>query len=77
MTLAELIEAANVGEDVDVSSHSAFYASVKFTHGNLGYTYVIDTQQNRYVFPMQGEWTVRFWKTLGGAKRYFLRMHGK
>lgn len=79
MTLKEIIDAAQVDETVDISTHTDGFFTVKFTYdAGLGYTYVLVRRYARLtVFPMASSQTVKFWKTLPGAKRHFLKQYDK
>jgi hypothetical protein len=74
MGLDEMIANAGAGDDIDVSAYASVYATVRFTHGNLGFTYVVRNKRGGLVFPtMANKWDVKFWKKLDGAKKYFLK----
>lgn len=70
----DIINNAKVGEIIDVYRISGF-KTVKFTHSaSLGYTWCADSVHHHHtIFPMATHHNVKFFKTLAGAKRNFIK----
>ena len=69
----DAINNAQIGETIELNS--VLLKSVKFTYSNeLGYSWVAYYKNNYlYKFPLLGSSTVKFFKTLVGAKRNFVK----
>lgn len=73
--MMDAIMNAELNTNVDVPAISAF-KTVRFTYDDtLGYTWVAQTKHDyvRNVWPMRTVHDVKFFKTLSGAKRNFIK----
>lgn len=75
--IIDRINEAQVNEQIDVSD-SVYFKTVKFTYDKeLGYSWAGDSKINpRAIFPMASIHNVKFFKTLAGAKRNFIKRLG-
>lgn len=76
--LKDIIDKAKVGEELDISAYT-IYASVCFSYNERdGYSYrLVSRRHVRMVYPEKNSREIRMWRTLNGAKRYFLKRHDR
>ena len=73
----KIIEEANLEQEILLEENISYYYKVRFTHDSLGYSWIAYAHQNnwRACFPMKNTNYVKFFKTISGAKRNFIK-HG-
>ena len=73
-----LIDNAKLEERVDLSEVNDIIKSVKFEISSEGYIWSAKHWKlSSHIYPMRSQTYVKFFKTLSGAKRNFIRQYGK
>ena len=83
-TLTQLIMEAEINQRIDISAYGSYYADVTFEQDTWEtalhedestYTWTAHGQDQpwRSIFPLRSSQYIKYWKTLNGTKRNFLR----